>query len=89
MQLEGPDGCNDDGGVRCEFGFATLDVEEFLRPQVCAESRLSNDVVRQFQRGCCCEDGIATMGNVCEWTAMKDGRIVLQCLYQVGLHRVS
>ena len=67
---------------------AALDVDEFLRAEVGAESRLGDDVVDQLHRRACRDHRIAAVRDIGEWSAVDEGRVVLQRLHEIGLDRV-
>ena len=71
-----------------QSGGAALDVQELLRPQIRAEARLGDHVVRQLQGGVGGGHGVTAVGDVGEGPAVDQGGGVLQGLHQVGLDGV-
>ena len=68
---------------------AALDVEEFLRTEVGAESGLRHGVVAELQGQLRGGHGVAAVGDVGERSAVDDRRRVLQRLHEVGLERLD
>ena len=73
---------------RIEFGLAALDVEELLRAQVKAETRLGDCPVGQVHRHPRRDHAVAAVCDVRERTAVNERRHPLQRLYEVGPERV-
>ena len=69
-------------------GFAALDVHEFLGTKVGAETGLGHDIVGQLQCRLGRDHGITAMRDIGERAAMHKGRIVLESLHKVRLHRL-
>jgi hypothetical protein len=67
---------------------AALDVEELLGAQVRAEAGLGHDILAQLQRRGGGDHAVAAMRDVGEGPAVDEGRVVLERLHEVGLHRV-
>ena len=67
-----------------ESGLSALDVVEFLRPQVGAESGFGDDVVGVREGHFCRHDRVAPVGDVGKGSAVHEGRRVFCGLHQVG-----
>ena len=85
VHLEAVESGNENCEVRLEAALAALDVEEFLCSEVSSESGFSYDVVTAAHGCLCRDDRIASMGDVCERTAMDECRSTLGCLDEIGL----
>ena len=88
IHLQRPDGRDDHRRSRLQPGLAALDVEEFLCPEIGAEARFRHHIVAELQRRLRRHHRIAAMGDIGEGAAMDEGRIVLQRLHEVRLHRI-
>ena len=88
IHLHRPHGGHDHRRRRLQPGLAALDVEELFRPEIGAEAGFGDDIVGKLQRRRGGDHRIAAMRDVGERAAMHEGRIVLQRLHQVRLHRV-
>ena len=88
IHLQGAHGGDDDRGSRLQARLAALDVEELLGAQVGAEAGFGDDIVGELQRRRGGDHRVAAMRDVGERAAMDEGRVVLQRLHQVRLHRV-
>ena len=88
VHLQGTDGCHQHGGVRHEIGLPALDVEEFLGAEVGAEAGFGHHIVGHVQGGARGDHGVAAMRDIGEGAAMDEGRVVLQRLDEVRLHRI-
>ena len=88
IHLHGAHGGDDDRGRRLQAGLAALDVEEFFRAEIGAETGFGDDIVGELQRRRGGDDRVAAMRDVGERAAMHEGRVVLQRLHEVGLHGV-
>ena len=86
--LQSPDRGHDHHRVWLQPRHAALDVQEFLRPQVRAETRLGDGIVPQLQGHPGGGDGVAAVSDVGKGTAVDQGRGMLQGLDQVGLQGV-
>ena len=73
---------------RFESGLAAFDVEEFLRSEIGAESRLGDDIIGKFERGPRRHDGIAAVGDVGERASMDESGSPFERLHEIGLQRV-
>ena len=80
-------GDKDDRAWR-DAGLAALDVHEFLGSEVSAETGLGHNIVGQLQRRLGRDHGITAMRDIGERAAMHEGRIVLEGLHEVRLHRL-
>src|SRR5271166_4727127 len=67
----------------------TLDVEEFLRPEVRSEARFGDDVIGEFERGSRCDYGVTAVGDIGERASVDNRRGAFKGLYKVGLQRDS
>ena len=83
-----PDGGDNHHGAGGQARQAAFDVQKLLRPQIRAEARLGDGVIRQPQGHLRGHDGIAPVGDVGEGPAVDEGRGALQGLDQVGLQSV-
>ena len=83
--LEGPDGRDDHHGRGPQTRLPALDVNEFLRPEVRAETRLRYDVIGELERRPRGKHRVATMRDVGERATVNEGRIVLKRLHQIRL----
>ena len=88
IHLHGAHCRHDHGGGRLETGLAALDIEELFRAEIGAEACLGHHIVGELQCRGRRHDRVAAMRDVGERTAMHEGRIVLERLHQIGLHRV-
>ena len=88
MHLERADGRDHHAGRRLQPRNAALDIEEFLRAQICAEPCLRDDVIAQFERGARRNDGVATVRDVRERSAVHDRGRALERLHEIGFHCV-
>ena len=88
VHLQGADRRDDDGGRRLQPGLAALDVEEFLGAEVGAEAGFGHHVIGKLQRRLGRDHRVAAMRDVGERAAVDEGRVVLQRLHEVRLHRV-
>ena len=89
VHLERFGGRNQDYGIRMKFGLATFDIEKLLCAKIGAEACFCHDIVGEFQRRFCRDDGIAAVRYVGERTAVHEAGIVFQCLYEIRLKRVA
>ena len=85
VKFQGANGRNDHDGGRPQTGLAALDVDELLRAQIGAEARLGHHVIGEFQCRGGREHRIAAVRDIGKRPAVDEGRIVFQCLHQVGL----
>ncbi len=88
MHLQCADSGNDGDHVGFQAGLAALDVEEFLRTEVGAETGFCNDIIGQLEAGSGGHHGVAAVGNIGERAAMDDGGGTFQGLHQVRHHGV-
>ena len=59
-----------------------------IRDRIGTKARFGHDVIGELQRRRRCDDRVAAMRDVGERTAMHEGRVVLERLHQVRLHRI-
>ena len=88
VHLERADGGDHHAGRRPQVRETALDVEELLRPEIGAESRLGDDVIAQLHGRARRHDGIATVCDVGERAAVDEGRRAFQRLDKIGLQRI-
>ena len=88
IHLHRADSGDKDDRARRDAGLAALDVHEFLGAKVGAETGLGHDIIGQLQRRLGRDHGITAMRDVGERAAMHEGRIVLEGLHQIRLHRL-
>jgi hypothetical protein len=62
--------------------------KNFSAPEIGAEAGFGHDVVGELQRRLGRDHRVAAMGDVGEGAAVDEGRVVLQRLHEVRLHRV-
>ena len=86
--LDRPHRCDDHRGIRPEAALAALDVHELLGAEVRAEAGLGHDVIRELERGARRHYRIAAVRDVGERSAVDEGGIVLERLYQVRRERI-
>ena len=67
---------------------ATLDIHELFGPKISAKARFGDDIIRQFQCRCRRDNRITTMRDVGKGPTVHKGRIVLERLHKIGLHRI-
>ena len=79
---------HDDGNLRLESRLAAFDVEELLCAQVGTETGFGDDIIGIRERHLRCDDGVATVGDVGERTAVDESRRILSRLHEVGQKRV-
>ena len=65
-----------------------FDIEEFFSTEIGTESCLGDGVIGKFERQLGSPQGVASVGNVGERTAVHNDRCVFKRLNQVGLERV-
>ena len=88
IHLHGAHGGDDDRRRRLQAGLAALDVEELFRAEIGAEAGFGDHIVGELQRRRGGDHRVAAMRDVGERAAMHEGRVVLQRLHEVRLHRV-
>ena len=88
VHLQRAHGRDDHRRGRLQAGLAALDVEELLGAEVGAEAGLGHHVVGELQRRRRRQHRVAAVGDVGERAAVHEGRVVLERLHQVRLHRV-
>src|SRR5690625_4020807 len=86
--LQRADGRDDHDCLRAEAGLAALDVEELLGAEIGTETGFGHDIFGQLQRGAGLHDRVTAMSDVRERAAMDEGRVVLERLHEVRLHRI-
>ena len=77
VHLHPTEGGDEDGECRLETSGTALDVVELLRAEIRAEARLRDGVFGVSQSHPCSEDGVTSVGNVGEGTAVDEGRGML------------
>ena len=87
VHLHRPHGRHQHHRIGGKTRFPALDVHELLGAKIGAEAGFGDHIVRQLQ--CRCRRGhrIAPMRDIGKGAAMYEGRVVLQRLHQVRLHR--
>ena len=84
MHLQRPDGRDHNHAVGLKAAYAALYVEELLRPAVCAEARLGNDVLRKLQSDFVGEDRAVAVGYIGKGAGVHKTGCILQGLKQIG-----
>ena len=75
-------------GRRVQPGIAALDVEEFFRAEVRAETGFGDDIIGQLEAQTGGGDAVAAVRNVRKRTAVDDGGVVFKRLHKVGVDGV-
>ena len=88
MHFQRPDSRNDDDCRGREPCHTALDVEEFLRTEVCAEARLGYRIVTHLERKLGRYDRIAAVGDICKRPAVNECGRSLESLNEVRLYRI-
>ena len=83
VELQRPDGHDDDGDLGAQSAGPALDVDELLGPEVGAEPGLGDDPVAQLEGGPGGHHRVAAVGDVRERPAVDEGGRVLERLHQV------
>jgi hypothetical protein len=81
MHLERAHGRHQDNRVGDQSRIATLDVEEFLHPDVGAETALGYDIIRQLERDLVGDDGGVSMRDVRERSCVHKRRLAFERLH--------
>ena len=64
--LQRTNGRYDDNCARLQSRHTALDVEEFLRTEVCTEACLCDRIIAKFQSHLRCDNGVTSMCDICE-----------------------
>ena len=88
LHLERLDRCDENDGVRRQPPFTTLDIEEFLGPQIGAKSGFRDDVVSQLKPRLRRHQRIAAVRDIGKRPAVHQARVVFHCLHQIRLQRI-
>ena len=88
VHFKSPDCCDDDDGVRFNAGETALNVHEFFRAEVCAETGFRNGDLAHLEGQLRSDDRVAAMRDVGEGAAVYEGRRVLDRLDEVRLDSV-
>ena len=75
--LQRAHGCDHDRAIRAQTRHAALDINELLCAEIGTETRLRDRVVVQAECQSGREHGVAAVRNVCERSAVNEGRRVL------------
>ena len=81
-------GCNTNNNRWGQARFAAFDIHELLSTQVSTKARFGHNVVSQFQSCSGCDDRVAAVGDVREWTAVYECWVILERLHYIWLHCV-
>ena len=85
MHLESTDGCDEDNGSRFESRHAALDIDEFFSTEVCSEASFCHDIVCIFEGQFSSQHTVTAMSDIGKWSAVDDGRSMLQGLHQIWM----
>ena len=69
-------------------GCPAFDIHEFFCAEVRAEPRLRDNIICQFQRGLCRDDGITAVCDIRKRSAVNEERCMFQGLYKIRFQRV-
>ena len=86
--LQRTNGRYDDNCARLQSRHTALDVEEFLSTEVCTKACLCDRIITKLQSHLRCDNGVTSMCDVCERSAVYDRRNMLQCLYEIRLQGI-
>ena len=88
MEFQSPGGGHEYGEFRVNTHLPAFDVDELLRSEVGSESRFRHGILTGAESEFCGHDGVASMCDVGEWSAMDDSRSVFSGLNEVGLEGI-
>ena len=89
VHLQCAHGADNNHRVRCQTGHTALDIQEFFRAQVGTEAGFGHGIVSHAHGHAGCHHGVAAVCDVCERSAVHEGRSAFQRLNQVRLQGIT